>query len=259
MQELVEFQSASFRLTGIWTLPDNAGPAAIPAVFFCHGFTGNHIESKRLYARMSARLAGEGIASFRFDHRGCGDSSGDFLDFAPKGMLEDLTSAFEVFSRNVKVDHARCAVIGYSLGGVSASFLLSHWSGWVTAAIWAGVAQPEIIRDRLATYPAFAGYENRGYFDYGGFLVSKEYIDSVGEMKPLEWISQFAKPILFITGEEDPIVKPAQMKLFLETRKVMGDASVLIPGADHGFSTFENGDRVIRESLKWMVGHLLCT
>lgn len=251
-RELVEFRSGDFTLRGVWDWPDAQAGDPVPAVIFCHGFTGNRFESRRMYARLGALLAECGIASFRFDHRGCGESDGDFAEFTPKGMLQDLDAALEHFVHCETINPDRTAVMGYSLGGASGSYLLSRRPHFLTAVYWAGVARPEIIRDRLATYPSFAGYRDRGFFDYGGFRVSAEYIDRVGEeLRPLEWIRDFSGPMLFLYGQVDDIVKVEQMECYLEVRPGRENQTHIIPGADHAFLPAENIDRVLQMTCDW--------
>jgi alpha-beta hydrolase superfamily lysophospholipase len=260
---MVQFPSGQFNLQATLDLPDASqcaaapGATPVPAVLFCHGFTGHRLESRRSYARLGAMLASEGIASFRFDHRGCGESDGDFVDFTPAGILEDLDAALTAFLSITNLDLARTAVVGYSLGGCSASYLLYKRPQFVTAALWAPVARPEIIRDRLAQYPNFAGYETRGYMDYGGFRVSRHYLDDVGQtLKPLEWIREYGKPVLFLQGADDDIVKPEQTERFLAARNNSNDVAEYIPGADHGFTTADNFDTVLSRTYDWLIAKL---
>jgi len=256
-RELTEFRSGEFTLRATCDWPDT-GQGRFPAVFYCHGFTGNRFETRRSYARLTAMLAHRGIAGFRFDHRGCGESDGDFLDFTPAGMLEDLDAALAHFQKVSGFDVEKAAVVGYSLGGASASYVLSRGHAFQTAVLWAPVARPEIIRDRLAQYPKFAGYEQRGYFDCGGFRVNPLYLDGVGEMlEPLKWIEVYKPPILVLQGEVDEIVKPEQAERYMATRNNPGDQLVIIPDGDHAFGPVENMDRVLDLTAEWLVKRLM--
>lgn len=195
---------------------------------------------------------------FRFDHRGCGESDGDFIDFTPTGMLEDLDAALVAFLAISNIDLGRTAVVGYSLGACSASYLLHKRPQFLTACLWAPVARPEIIRDRLAQYPNFAGYQERGYMDYGGFRVSKHYLDEVGHtLKPLEWIAGYPQPIRILQGADDEIVKPEQTERYLQARQNGADVAEFVPDADHSFTTADNFDYVLKRSEEWLAEKLL--
>jgi len=253
-RRIEQFQSGKFSLTGQWDEPaDVASEEKSPGIIFCHGFTGNRFESRRMYARLSRSLALQGMRCFRFDHRGCGESEGDFREFDADGLLEDLNEALMVFLANNMVDPDRTAVVGYSLGGLSASYLLSKRPDFLTAVYWAPVAQPDIIRDRLATYPEFSGYNERGYFDYMGFRVGADYIDKIGALEPVQWAKPFGKSILFVQGSDDPIVKPEQVQIYLAERSNENDELIMIPDGDHAFGSADNIDLVLAASERWLL------
>lgn len=257
-KRLVQFKSGSFYLTGQWDEPaDVPAYAELPAVLFGHGFTGNRFESRRMYTMLSARLVAKGIRTFRFDHRGCGDSEGEFREFTSAGYMEDIEAGLAEFLAGPGIDMDRTAVVGYSLGGMTASYWLNGLDAWRTAVMWAPVARPDIIRDRLATYPDFKNYRAKGFFDYMGFRVCADYIDNIGGYNPIQWVRAFEKPILFIQGDADPIVKPEQVKIYLEARNNSRDKLLLVSGGDHAFTTAENIDRVIDASVEWLDSFLM--
>ncbi len=257
-RQLVTFSSGSFQLTATIDLPSGDSKSPFPAVLFCHGFTGNRIESYRSFARLGAELAARGIASFRFDHRGCGESSGDFIDFNANGIIEDLDAALVTFLRQRAFDLDRTAVVGYSLGGASASYLLQRRNDFLTAVLWAPVSEAGIIRERYQKNPAFADYRERGYYDNGGYRVSANCLDEVGRvLRPLEWIREYQRPLLFIHGAVDDIVSPEHTENFLNARKNAADKKLLVEGANHGFSTAANFDVVIARTADHLSDALL--
>jgi pimeloyl-ACP methyl ester carboxylesterase len=219
---------------------------------FCHGFTGNRIETRRMFARAGAMLAERGIAAFRFDHRGCGESSGNFLDFTPGAILEDLDCAVSQILNQPEFVLSKIALCGYSLGGASASYVANGNPLFRTAVLWAPVAVPGIVRERLAQTAGFESYKERGFYDYGGFRVNSQYLDQVSEhLKPLEWITTFGGPILICHGEQDPIVPPSHARLYLEARKNPLDELLLLSGGDHSFSNADNIDKVLDRTVRW--------
>lgn len=255
-REIAQFKSGNFQLTGQWDGPANQA-AGRGGVIFCHGFTGNRFESRRMFARLSARLAQAGLWTFRFDHRGCGDSEGDFSDFTADGLIEDLDAAVAHFHAGNRINPARAAVVGFSLGGLSASYLLTKKPEFRTACLLAPVARPDIIRDRLATYPDFPSYKTRGWFDYMGSRVSAGYIDEIGKLDPVSWAAGFPQEIFFGQAAGDPIVKPEQAQLYMESRQHPGDQLLLIPGGDHFFGTADNLDLVIGSCERWLLERLV--
>jgi alpha-beta hydrolase superfamily lysophospholipase len=69
----IYFDADQYRLTGTLHLPPNPRPGVIIG---CHGLKANRHSPKQIALAKVCNRAG--LAYFRFDHRGCGDSQGDF-------------------------------------------------------------------------------------------------------------------------------------------------------------------------------------
>lgn len=256
--EYFTVRSGAFDLAAVVDWPD-ARPAPVPAVICCHGFTGNRFETRRLYVLLAQRLTKLGIAVMRFDHRGCGESSGDFIDFTAEGLLEDLDAALGAFIALPGVDTSRTGLMGYSLGGASCSYLMHRRPGFVCASYWAPVARPDIIRERFeTTYPDFSGTAERGYFDYFGFRVNARYFETVGQvLRPLDWAAGFRGPVLFLHGDADEIVRPDQSRQYAERRAHPGDHLEFLAGADHGFTDSGTIGLLLEKTAAWHSRQLL--
>ena len=259
-RETITFSSGDFRLVGTLDLPEKVVFAAgadelasprVPGVLFCHGFTGHRIEARRLFARMGEKLANSGIACLRFDHRGCGESDGDFLDFTAAGLLEDLDAAIGQFVDSRWLDQTRAAVLGYSLGGVSASYVASKLPDMRTAVFWAPVSRADLLRRRLEDPNAKIQYQRDGYLDWGGFRVSKGLFENLQLLKPLEWAASFKNPALFCHASGDEVVPPQNSDAYLQARANHGDEQVILPGGDHGFGNASLGDKLIEVTARW--------
>ena len=74
-----------------------------------------------LYKDLSGTLAGAGLVTLRYDHRGIGDSqmeTGQKLSW--DDMVEDAREALKYLSQRQEVDPNRMAVVGHDMGGVIA-------------------------------------------------------------------------------------------------------------------------------------------
>jgi len=111
----IVFQSDGLTLRGIFHEPDAPRP---PFVVGSHGLFSN-AESPKL-VRLAESLAQNGVAFFRFDHRGCGKSEGDFVKVTSlEGRVEDLLSAVRILgSRNGTGPFL--GLFGSSMGGATA-------------------------------------------------------------------------------------------------------------------------------------------
>ena len=72
-QQIIHFKADNIKLTGTLHLPDAKHP---PFVIGCHGLLADRSSPKQI--ALAKALNQIGIAYFRFDHRGCGDSQGEF-------------------------------------------------------------------------------------------------------------------------------------------------------------------------------------
>ena len=111
-EHIINFISAPYQLVGTLHLPDRT-PA--PVVIGCHGLIANRQSPKQI--ALAQTLAANGIAYFRFDHQGCGDSQGDF---APGANLDrrcrDLECAANHITRHPSINRLM-GLFGSSYGG----------------------------------------------------------------------------------------------------------------------------------------------
>ncbi len=110
----IDFISQGFLLKGVLHLPDTEKP---PLVVGSHGLEGSKESSKQ---KIIARLLGENqIAFFRFDHRGCGLSQGDFIKDTSleKRTIDYIAAVQHILSLNRT--SRDIALFGSSMGGAT--------------------------------------------------------------------------------------------------------------------------------------------
>ena len=92
----------------------------VPAILICPGFAGNKCGKLRMFVTLGKKLAQLGIAVFRFDYRGAGDSEGDFSEMTIDGEVSDTLKCLDFLQNEAQIDASRIGILGRSLGGAIA-------------------------------------------------------------------------------------------------------------------------------------------
>ena len=136
MQHYCEIPTPKGTLRGFFI---NQHVIIIQYVWIFHGFTGQKTGTKFCYVQLSRMLEAKGIASFRFDFLGSGESDGNFVDMTFKDELACARVILEWNNENGKLYRNLC--IRYSMGGAVASELAKLY--------------PNVIKKLVLWAPAF--------------------------------------------------------------------------------------------------------
>ncbi|WBL26575.1 alpha/beta hydrolase family protein [Zunongwangia sp. HGR-M22] len=80
----------------------------------------------QFFTVLADALAKKGIASFRIDDRGIGETTGDFENATIEDFVLDLEAANSFIKSQENIDHSFMGIIGHSEGGVVASIAASR-------------------------------------------------------------------------------------------------------------------------------------
>ena len=223
------------KIFGILHLPLIEGP--VPCVVITHGFAGNKIGHRRLYVMLAESLAKEGIATFRFDHRGCGDSEGGFSQVTVETLVSDATYALSSLSDHERIDDSRLGLLGVSLGG-PVSVLTAREHGELSSlALWAPVASgAQWQADFAARYPSEMAEE---HIHCGGEAASLAFKLQFLRMQMDEEMSYLSNlPLLHIHGDKDEVVFTNHAEIYEQARATADAISefIRLPNSNHNFS-----------------------
>jgi uncharacterized protein len=118
----IKFKSQGFRLKGLFHLPGPKNrpenqPENPPLVVGSHGLEGSKESPKQ---EVLAKILPEnGIAFFRFDHRGCGESEGEFIKETSleKRTIDYIAAVKHILSLSKTSN--KLALYGSSMGGAT--------------------------------------------------------------------------------------------------------------------------------------------
>jgi len=256
LESLVEFQNHSGKwLRGMIHRPATSSPRTrVPGVVFFHGFTGDRMESHWMFVKCARALAKAGIASLRFDFYGSGESEGEFREVTLDGEIADARAAIEFFRRWVAIDPARTGLLGMSMGGAVAACVAAP-TRVQALVLWSPLAHPAHLRTlaEIKTVPVAGSDENR---DYGGHLVSQRFLHDIEKVEPLKSIARFKQPTLIIHPEKDEHLPLSHPEDYLQAAGSVTKEKVIIPGADHTFTSVEWEREVIERTVEWFRKYL---
>lgn len=125
--EAIRFHSGGFLLSGVLHMPSAKSP---PLVIGSHGLLADGNSEKQI--ALAEDLSKLGVAYFRFHHRGSGDSEGKLADTSLTTRVEDIVSAWKLFSEREDIGRP-FGLFGSSIGAASC---IAAWSTIRPAAIF---------------------------------------------------------------------------------------------------------------------------
>lgn len=229
-QRKIAFSSDGFLLKGTLHLPDIHRP---PVVIGSHGLlsTGNSPKQIKL-ARECNRI---GVGFFRFDHRGCGTSEGDFRkDNSFDARCRDMESAVQMIQTRNDTGN-RIGLFGSSMGGAVciSTARLFRIDALVTVAALVRSA-PIIEAYRNSADPNVTGH---GFFD-------KNFLFDVSDR--LITIQN----VLIFHGEADDVV-PVSHALEIYEKAGKMKRLILQKKGDHRMSNRAHQKRFVLEAAAW--------
>lgn len=253
-RKLVEFQNEGTKIFGVVHLP--IGESNPPVVLFCHGLAGHKIGKHRMYVQLAECLSHVGIASFRFDFRGSGDSEGEFGEMTLQGEVSDALKALEFISAYDSIDPSRIGIFGRSFGGVIAVQAGHRWGNIKSMALWSPVFNAEQWEQQWEKLNAgqVPEEERHELMRINGQLPSINFykeLFAVNLNKELEALQTL--PLLLIHGEKDPVVSIEHSEKYMEIRKESTQVTEFfrLQHSDHDFTHPEERVHATNMTCQW--------
>ena len=285
MDRIEFFESNGVKIYGTLTLPNSS--EKFPACLFIGGSfpqtrDGNLDNSQtdwfptplpeRNLFRDEAKIFQDlGIATFRYDKRGCGQSEGDFNTTSLFDLVSDAQMAWQWLRSLPEIDVQRIGVLGQSEGAVIAFMLAAQnpdirfyiWQGgiynnleqvlkWQAEAFWK--SEPANIENFKQNVPLiywiyknmddmhasakkgemFFPLGNKDWYKNIYLKDLKEHFDN----PPSEFVDKVKCPVLILHGEMDHNTPSKEALLMQQALLKSGNKNVIahiFPGLDHSF------------------------
>lgn len=243
--EPLNVEHAGRTLRGVLHLP-RPHREPVPAVVLCHGLGGQG----RDFLDLARLLAGKGLAAYRFDFAGNGESDGDPLEFSVSDQASQLGAVLDQLARSRAVDPARLSVLGYSMGALIAVLAagerplrgLAMWGpagGRLNLPFWEGGPFRGQIREQ-------------GYADFGGVRFGEAFLDDLPQIDQFAAARRHLGPVFLAGGTEDSLMRD---ELIDPYKEVWGERLELhyLDGMGHGTATVAERDRFLELSAEFLL------
>lgn len=233
-EQILYFDSDGFKLAGTLHLPDRSNP---PVLIGCHGLLANRNSVKQIsLARACNRI---GFAYFRFDHRGCGDSEGQFLEVTSlAARVKDLYHAVTALQHHSQVGQLS-ALFGSSFGGSVVLDYVDRYQSPALITYAAPIKSTDISRSNIR--------DNNGKAPSSALLTDALEFDITAKLKS-------ASHILVAHSEGDETVPVAHAH---EIYRSCGDPKKLLifPEGDHRMSDVSHQHLFEAQFIDWITTH----
>ncbi len=254
-REMITFQNEGEKIFGVLHRP--LVQHKVPGVLLCHGFAGNKIGRYRIYVLIAQKLAQAGIASLRFDFRGCGESEGDFSDITVESEVSDALKGLEFLRDHPSIDSSSIGILGNSFGGAIAVQTAFQDNNIRSLALLAALFDSVQWRQKWEAFMGRAVDDQAkkemsrildGNAPGPGFYSSFFRLNLEKEMQGLSNI-----PLLHIHSDHDERVGQDQAEQYRRIRQHAKAETqwMRLQKCDHDFSNADERVALIDETAKW--------
>ncbi|MEM4528001.1 MAG: alpha/beta fold hydrolase [Desulfurococcaceae archaeon] len=248
LEKPLKFPSAGYELSAyIHIHSPDTGKAAL----MLHGFTGNKVESNRLFVDIARALCRSGLLVFRFDYRGHGDSPLDFEEFRFEYALEDAENALRYLLDNYRP--VKTVLIGLSMGGHIAVRLAVAYSDVLSGIV---LLSPALRFSEPGKDLRLFAQRVGDYYVFGPFRMRADALENMVKYNAIELADKVRIPVLIIHAEDDQIISYTQSREFYEKLATRDKKLVLLDHGGHVFSTYVSKMKVITEISSWVIEKL---
>jgi putative redox protein len=208
---------------------------------FAHCFTcGKDLKAA---VRISRALAERGIAVFRFDFTGLGESEGDFADTNFSSNLEDLLAAAELMRGEWG---GAQILIGHSLGGAAALAAARRIPEVKAVATLGAPSDTEHLRDTLVKMAPELESEGEAEVRLGGrsVRVRRQLLEDLEEQRMMASVHNLERPLLIFHSPVDEVVGIDHAQRIYQAAR-HPKSFVSLDGADHLLLAREDDSRFV--------------
>lgn len=170
---------------------------------FAHCFTCS--KDLKAVGNITSKLSEIGIATFRFDFTGLGQSSGDFADTNFSSNVDDLVAASRYMEQEME---APSILIGHSLGGAAVLQAAQRIKSAKAIATIGAPAEPAHVKENF--HMVLDEIEEKGEAKVAlagrPFTIKKQFVDDLNETNMKKCINELGKALIIFHSPIDETV-----------------------------------------------------
>ncbi len=248
-------------LRGMVHYPDTAeGP--VPSVIIFHGFTGSKVDAHRIHVHIARYLEERGIAVYRYDFIGSGESDGEFEQMTLSSEIAQAHAVFAHVCEDPRCDPSQVFVIGHSMGGLVTGCFAGDTASEPSLQQPAGLILMAPAGNMIEVYEEVCRISKDwiradGSVDHEGYVVGSGYLeDLTGHIASLpERAAAYMNDVLVIHGDQDTVVGLSVGQTFAGYYQERGTVAI-IEGADHCFSQIPYEQQLLEQIGSFVTQHL---
>ena len=244
--------SSGIELCGILSCPKTGKSGSV--IILCHGFTTS--KDGRTNIQLEKILNDGGLATFRFDFFGHGESGGTFENITISEAVDDVLQAFDfVKSTGFK----RVGLIGSSFGGIASILAASQTDNLSVLALKSPVSDyMEILKRHNHGGKNLDDWRRKGVIFFKGatnlhLQLKYAFVEDAQKVDVTSATRKITIPTLIVHGARDETVPVTQS--FKVSRFFKNCRLEILKNADHVYSQPRDFDKMIRLISDYIMGH----
>jgi dipeptidyl aminopeptidase/acylaminoacyl peptidase len=252
--EAITFKSGGLEVEAFLTKPARMDPKTRhPMIVMIHG--GPHSQQGPAFNHRAQAYAGRGWAALMVNYRGSTGYGQAYSNAIARdqngGEARDVLAGVDAaLARHAWIDPNALGVEGQSYGGQ-----LSNWL--VTQTPRFAAAVPAASISNLVSHNYMSVYHDYLEQEYGGRPHTGGIIDMLWERSAIRYANRVKTPVMFIHGDNDQLVNPAEIEQFYIALKDVGVETVMVryPREGHGMRESKHIADTIERSIAWYERH----
>ena len=224
-----------------------------PMIVMIHG--GPHGQQGPAFNHRAQTYASHGYAALMVNYRGSTGYGQAFSNAIARDQngaeaRDVLAGVDAALKRHAWIDPARLGVEGQSYGGQLSNWLVTQTTRFA-AAIPAASISNLVSHNYMSVYHDYLEQEYDGKPHTGGI------VEMLWERSAIRFANRVTTPVMFIHGDNDQLVNPAEIEQFYIALKDVGVETVMVryPREGHGMRETKHIVDTIERSMAWYDRH----